>query len=426
MIIDTAISREWAQGGTKGVMRQSGAAWLHEWLVLALVIICSVTVLQRFAVPGSGGLLGLGFVVCAAIWFLALVRGHLVVDPVRLILFVVAVAALALTLFAQARPFSLVSFLMLLLLYLPHIAMRSDSHTNYILLLDVFQRVMILSGVAALVQIGIQFVLGQDWMFPFDLFLPSAFFIDGFNLRIPITDNLPYLKSTGLWFLEPSHLSQLIAIAIVIEISYFRRLWALVLFGAAYVSSFSGTGALLLIAMSLPLIIRIRQIWLFAPVIGFFLALPFFHDVPPFSIFLGRLEELNNPMASGSMRFLAPYWLVGDVLLANPHALIFGFGPGSVENIISAIDYAVQDSSWLKLLVEYGLIGCSGFFVFYLYALFRHSPDRLLSFACLVQFMFLGGYLNAFYVQFLHMILVSWPRLQVPIADRGRSANVGH
>ena len=195
----------------------------------------------------------------------------------------------------------------------------------------------------------------------------------------------------------------------------------LVLFAVAYITSFSGTGALLLLAVGIPLVFRLRQAWLlFLPVI-LIAGLPIVQDVPPFSLFLGRLEELSNPLASGSMRLIAPYRLVGDVLVNDPRALFFGFGPGQIEDVSGAVDYAVQDSSWLKLLVEYGLVGTTGFGLFYLYALFRHAPDRLLAFACLVQFLFLGGYLNAFYVQFLHLALVAWPRVRpLPFAERAR------
>ena len=62
------------------------------------------------------------------------------------------------------------------------------------------------------------------------------------------------------------------------------------------------------------------------------------------------------------------------------------------------------DTSWLKLLVEYGVIGVASFF----HSIFSrcwHSPDRLLSFACLAQFLLLGGFLNSFYVQFLYLAL---------------------
>lgn len=418
IVAEPAVRTRW------GIQPESQAQRrLGEWLLLIMAVLLAVTLLQRFAVPGSNGLLGLGFVVCLIACGLGVLRGQLVIDPVRLLLYLFAIGTLIVTLFFQQGRFSLFSLAMLALLYLPFVTMREHNLSTYGFVLEIFQRVMILSGLIGLVQFMIQLPLGPDWMFPFDRFLPASLFIDGFNLRIPITDTLPYLKSTGLWFLEPSHFSQLLALAILIEISYQRRLAVLMLFAVSYLASFSGTGALLMLAMGLPLIMRIRQPWLLLPVVAFFLVLPFFQTLPPFSIFLSRLDELNNPMASGSMRFLAPYWLVGDVLLNDPRALLFGFGPGSIEDVIRPIDYMVQDSSWLKLLIEYGLVGTGGFFGFYLYVLFRHAPDRLLAFACLLQFLFLGGYLNAFYIQFLHMVLVGWPRLAPETAsheDLGR------
>ena len=61
---------------------------------------------------------------------------------------------------------------------------------------------------AGLLQMAVQFVAKPEWMFPLDMFLPEQLSISQFNLRIPITDSLPYLKGNGLVFLEPSHFSQ--------------------------------------------------------------------------------------------------------------------------------------------------------------------------------------------------------------------------
>ena len=75
-------------------------------------------------------------------------------------------------------------------------------------------------------------------MFPLDMFLPEQLSISQFNLRIPITDSLPYLKGNGLVFLEPSHFSQFLAFSILIEPAYFRRFPRLALLGLAYLTSF--------------------------------------------------------------------------------------------------------------------------------------------------------------------------------------------
>lgn len=411
----TATPLVWPQQASR---QRPADSWyrggVRPLLLMWLAVLLSVTVLQRFAIPGTGEIVGVGFAGCVAVAGWAVVRGYLRIDPVRFGLYGIAVACLLVTLFARSEQFSSQSLFMLLLLYLPFILMVEVDRTTFEMMLEIFQRVMILSAIVGILQFGIQFLLGPDAMFPFDLVLPPGLFIQGFNLRIGIQEGLGLLKSNGLWFLEPSHFSQMLAIGIIIEILQARRPAVLALFATAYIVSFSGTGAMLLLAMVAPLAIRLHYWWLLILPLILLLSLPWLQDVPPFSMFLDRLDEFGNPMSSGSMRMFGPYWLVSDVLVNNPRALFFGFGPGSVEAVSDALDYAVQDSSWLKLLVEYGIIGSAGFSIFYLYALFRHAPDRLLALACLFQFMFLGGYLNAFYIQFLHMALVIWPRLRQP------------
>ena len=219
------------------------------------------------------------------------------------------------------------------------------------------------------------------------------------------------LKSNGLWFLEPSHFSQTLALGIAIEVIYFRRIWLLATLALGYLVSFSGTGLLLLFGTALLGAMLTRRFEILAAVGLAALIAVLCRDVPPFAYFSGRLDEFSNPLASGSMRLLAPYWWLRDVFFVHLDQALLGFGPGNIELALSRTDYAVQDSSWLKLFGEYGLIGGVPFLFFYVYAIFRHSPDRILSLACLVQFCLLGGYLNSFYIQFLHLLLVGWPRL---------------
>jgi hypothetical protein len=345
---------------------------------LLAVVVVAVTVLQRFAVPGTGRIVGVGFALGVTATLFGLGRRILRIEPGRLVLYVVMISGLLVTLLAKSS-YSLGSFFMLAGLYLPFIAMFIVSAEEYRQGLNIFQRIMALLAVAGLLQMAVQLVgRQQDWMFPLDLLLPEQVFISQFNLRIPITDSLPYLKSNGLVFLEPSHFSQFLALSILIELAYFRRVIRLALLGSAYLTSFSGTGVILLLAVALPLMVRSRQYLLLTLVAFGIMLLPWLHDIPPFSLFLSRVDEFSNPFGSGSMRFFGPYWLTSDVMLGHPTALLFGYGPGSVGDITGLADYEVLDTSWLKLLVEYGVIGVASFLPFYLYVLLAHSPDRLL------------------------------------------------
>lgn len=408
--------RRWL--GSPGSSPASALGISDSWL--PLIVLLSVTVLQRMAIPGSGGELGLGFVVAWGAFLYGVFRGVFVLSPQRLVLYCVAASALFLTLFAQNKEFSLLSLPMLLILYAPYVATAPMTKDDYVKLARTFQKVTMFCAACALVQFSVQFPLGPNAMFPLDLVLPEPFFIQGFNLRIPVTDEGSILKSTGFWFLEPSHLSQIMAFAIVIEYIYFCRPTAFALFGAAYLTSFSGTGFLLLVGVSLALAVQRRQLLpLILVGLGVAAVLVLLQDVFPFSVLADRIAEFTNPLSSGSMRFLGPFWFVSDVILSDPRALWFGFGPGSILDLSPMLDYKVQDSSWLKLVAEYGLFGTIPFLTFYLYCLFHRSPNLIVSFACLIQFMFLGGYLNAFYVQFLHMVLAGWPKITSAMATDG-------
>jgi hypothetical protein len=402
--------------------RGSGGAVVRQEVITPfLLVIIGTTVLQRFAVPVAGSLFGWGFLFCLGLTLALMVRGVLALSPMRAALYAGFVCCLLITFLARDGGFSFASLAMLLLLYAPFVAVAGLRGPDYAAILGGFSGVMAFCAWCGLAQFAAQFVVGPAWAFPFDQALPSSLFIPGFNLRIPIADGLPYLKSTGLWFLEPSHFSQFLALAVLVEVGYFQRPARLALLGAAYVTCFSGTG-LLLLGITAPLFLaRAGQVRLFILACALATVLVLLKDVPPVSYFAGRVTEFSSIHSSGTMRLFGPYWLAGDVLLHDPQALMFGFGPGQVEEVVSRVDYYVQDSSWLKLVIEYGLIGAVGFFILHIYVLFVGSPDRLLSLACLFQFLLLGGFLNSFYIQFLHLALVGWPRV-VGNADATRVA----
>jgi hypothetical protein len=379
-------------------------------LVPFVVVLIAVTLLQRFAVPALGSQLGIGFVAALLVAAWGAFVGRLVVEPTRFILFCLMAAGLLVTLAFGNGGFSAFSLVMLGLLYLPFILVAPMTTAGYRRLLWWFQALALVVAASGLLLLLLQLVGAGAWMFPFDRLLPAAFFIPGFNRVIELGGGL--VKANGLWLLEPSLLSQLLAVAILIELRYFVRAWALALLGLGIFVSFSGTG-LLLLAVFLPLVLieRGHGAWLCVlPVLALGIVWPL-ADTFPISFFVERLGEFTNPLSSGSMRFFGPYWAAADVFTGRPDLLLFGVGPGGMADAVWHFDYAVQDSSWLKLLVEYGLVGGLPFAVFYAYCLFAGTPDRLLTAALLFQVLFLGGFLLAFFVQFLVLALVGWPRL---------------
>lgn len=366
-------------------------------VVLVVMMVASV-LLQRIAVPGSGGIVGVGLVVGLAAFAWAVLRGRLAIHPVRLALYCCALCGLLASLAGQSQPFSVLSFAMLATIYLPFVAMLSLEPGEWLAVLRAFRALATLVAILGLGQFAVQFALGPAAMFPLDAVLGPQWFVTQFNLKIPLWEGSPRLKSTGLVFLEPSHFAQTLAFAVLIEIVYFMSAMHLLLYAAAYFVSFSGTGLVLLAILAVPVLWRSRVARLSGVTLAAGALLLLLADLPILNAFTRRLDEFSNPLASGYMRFVAPYRFVGDKVLHDPVRLLFGYGPGNFEEVGRGLDYAVLDTMWLKLLVEYGLLGLLAFGSFYVYVLFVGSPDRLLSMAFLLQIAFLGGYLNAYYV----------------------------
>jgi hypothetical protein len=376
------------------------------------VILACVTIGQRFAVPLDESQFGIGFLFCLLIVVFLAIGGPLAIEPTRLILYVIGMSGCLITLFFKRDAFSIISMMMLLVVYFSYIFSFKMNTEQYYRLLMIYQNIMLFCVWCGLGQFLIQFVLSPDFMFPFDMILPEPFFIPEFNLRIPITEELAYEKSTGLWFLEPSHFSQFLAFAVIIELRYFNRPKRLFLYLGSMVLCFSGTGFILLALVGTILIFTQGRIALIMLGIMGFASIFLFRDFFPFSIFYERLSDFTNPLASGSGRFIAPYWVITELFQDNrSYILSWGLGPGGLQQVVENTDFFVQDSSWFKLLIEYGYVGLGCFALFFLPSLYAKSPDKILSTACLVQFLLLGGYLLSFYVHFLYLALVVWPEL---------------
>jgi len=407
------------QGPIDSVFRRMGGNFptdeggmRFEPLIGFVVILGCITIGQRFAVPFDESQFGVGFLVCLMMVAGFALSGRLTIDPLRILLYAIGMAACLITLFFKRDSFSFISLMMLMVVYFSYIFSFKLYYEQYHRLLSAFQDIMLFCVWCGVVQFLIQFPLSSDFMFPFDMILPTPLFIPEFNLRIPITDTLPYEKSTGLWFLEPSHFSQFLAFAVIIELRHFNRPKRLILYLGSMGLCFSGTGFILLTLIGTILAVVQKRVGLILIAILGFLSILVFRDVFPFSVFYGRLSDFTNPLASGSGRFLAPYWVIADLIEEGRiHVLQWGLGPGQLTLIVQFTDYFVQDSSWFKMIVEYGYVAVVFFFFFFLISLFRKSPDKILSAACLVQYLFLGGYLLSFYVHFLYLVLVVWPEL---------------
>jgi hypothetical protein len=214
--VDSVLRRMGGQTLPDREARWSAVTWL------AIILGC-VTIGQQIAIPFDESQFGFGFLFSLLIALGLTFRGQLGISPLRLICYMVVLGALMTTLFFKRGSFSTTSLMMLAAIYAPYVLALRVTRQDYLEILGNFQSSMLFCSWCGLVQFGIQFVASADLMFPVSLILPENLLIPGFNLRIPITEGLPYEKSTGVWFLEPSHFSQFLAVAVISELRYFNR-----------------------------------------------------------------------------------------------------------------------------------------------------------------------------------------------------------
>ena len=143
-----------------------------------------------------------------------------------------------------------------------------------------------------------------------------------YNTVIPI-GTTGYMKSNGLFLVEPSVFSQFMALAVIIEILMFRRLLFIGAFVIALMVSLSGTGWLMILSFVLTasFSLGVRGLVLsFVTAAGAFLAIAVLAVTFPsgFELFMSRTSEIYHVGSSGYDRFVTPWHLASFVFSRAP------------------------------------------------------------------------------------------------------------
>jgi hypothetical protein len=78
-------------------------------------------------------------------------------------------------------------------------------------------------------------------------FVPAQFLAQGYNTSFPMEYGSSIVKANAFVFLEPSFLSQFLALALVVGVIVRVRSWQLLVLALGMASTLSGTGILLLV-----------------------------------------------------------------------------------------------------------------------------------------------------------------------------------
>jgi hypothetical protein len=374
---------------------------------LCMVIFAAAIILQKFCVPGLPLLpLATGFLPLIAV--AALIDGRLQFDFRTFTAYLVFCGCAALSMaLSISTEVSLLSLLLVIVMLFP-MTLTARNHDP-----SVRQRVLEFAGnfllivaIMGILQVVLQSVLPRSLLFFIDQNLPEGVLIQGYNNLNPLFYNSPYIKANGVFLAEPSHFSQFMAIAIIIEITQRMRLWRLAILLGAMAASYSGTGILLLAIWGMYFAVVQGQLVTViavgsAVVVGALL----FGDLIGLDIILARSTEFSDPGSSGFARFVSMFYILDEVIFPDMLSTLFGRGSGTVTEYFWRFTFESFGPTWGKLFYEYGLIGSLAYAYFYLSSVLGRGalvlPVSLLYFL-------LGGYFIDASIIVVIVTLVTW------------------
>lgn len=246
---------------------------------------------------------------------------------------------------------------------------------------------------AGILQFALQFLIHASWLFDVKQLFPE-FLRAGGNYNTVIAAG-GVTKSNGFFLREPSSFSSLMAIALLVELVYFRRLLRSAIFGLAMALSYSGTGILILVlGLLAPTGARAvgRALLVAGGALVFFLL---FANPLNLWFLIGRLGEFSSVGSSGYARFVAPINVLKVGFYYPDWAKLIGHGPGTIDRAISFINvkFEIFDPTWAKLIYEYGLIGASAILLFLINAFAGRMLSASIRLALLYAWLASGGLL---------------------------------
>lgn len=386
--------------GARAVLQ---ARRLDRWLWCLPLI--TATLASKLAIPpfGERGLSIATPLICLAV-LLGAATGRLVFDRHRLLGYLLLLALLwAFQLFDGE--FSPLSMLLLTLLHLPYV-LQLKRRPDPAQVLGWFQALALLIGALGLLQYSIQFAVGPQFAFPIENFFPAAFRVSAFNMQGNLAYGSEVYRTNGVFMLEPSFFSQLMALGIVVEIITRRRVWAMLLLASSMLLSYSGTGVALLGASLLFLAIgHGRWDLLMSLAVGALLLVGmagFVGNVPYVSVFLARAGEFSSQGSSGFARFVGGFYVFDQFLWGHLREALIGYGAGTFQTYSLRSPYPAAGMAIFKIVFEFGLIGAIAYFGFLYDCVARSSAPAVLRFAVGLTFL-----LSGIYIPFAHALALS-------------------
>ncbi|QDL54551.1 hypothetical protein [Rhodoferax aquaticus] len=266
---------------------------------------------------------------------------------------------------------SSLSFFYFLLLYLPFIfdvqLLKSERFAL------IFSQLMLVVATFTLLQFLLQQV-GFGYYYIGD-FLPDDFLLIGYAPLYEYPFGSGIFKPNGFFLLEPSFLSQFMALGLVVEFYSKRRYHFILIFVVALLLSQSGTGILIVSGLIVQEFFRAKtdnKIKFFVSIVMLSIfILPFIS----LDFYASRATELGVEDSSAFIRFVAPFvhvsYLFDNASLGD---IAFGFGPGSSSRVYFSTEANHLFST--KSAIEYGVFFLLAIHVYVLVFIFKRIESN--------------------------------------------------
>jgi hypothetical protein len=345
-----------------------------KWSLRAdTALLASALFLQRFIMPFPGGKsVTLSILPIAVIFSYQFAANRLLIQYDRLWWFLLLALSATTSLLFTLSWSSQNSYSLFLVGYFFFMLICPSSQAQYKRTLHSFQCLVFIIACLAILQFPAQLVVNPRNLIMFFGIFPDALlpYHTHVNTQL-VSDTGRLVKSNGIFLGEAGNLSQIAAVAILIEVIEFRRPWYLIVLSMGFLVAYSGTGvSILLVSLPVAFLVTPRA-QLPVLLVCVFAAGLFATDTIHLSAFTDRLGEFQDTGASGFARFVSPFWMAGDYFsTASLSGLLFGNGFGNI--FVPHGHYTGSGSTWFKLVYEYGLIGAFVFACF-LGCCFRRS-----------------------------------------------------
>lgn len=371
-------------------------------LNFATLNIFSVIYLQKIALFSPKFMLSVPMLVLflSSAYMMVNFSGYLTIVPRRLAAYLIFTGC---CLFSEAFAHgSILSLLLLLTLYATTTVEARVDESTCRKIFNRYVMMMILPSGIIIVQYFYQIITHRSDPLSMDAYLPHQFMLMGYNYAAHTPWNSYFIRPNGFFFLEPSWVSCFLAVAFVLEITYFRRYKIAILLIAATFLCKGDTGLVLLIVAAPFLLARERpQIVIMAVVCGILsVSVAYALNVP--LPLISRTTELQTDHSSAGERLVLPTQELLQKVF-DPSYLAIGNGAGDPA---ATKTYSPQDlrkifksqravsNPWpiVKVVTEYGLLSMIAFILLFSVSI-AGNFNIPLKVGLGAIYMFTGGYL---------------------------------